>query len=146
MLDLTGRQFGKLTVAWIAAKLPDGRAYWLCFCDCGSYRTEKTTELLSRRTDCCIHEAKVRAHTKHGHAPSSGESAEYLAWQSMIQRCTNPNTKRWKRYGGRGIKVCERWMTFQNFLSDMGFKPEPKRLYSLDRYPNNDGDYELGNC
>jgi hypothetical protein len=62
----------------------------------------------------------------------------------MIQRCRNPENPGWKNYGGRGIKVCERWRSFENFLADMGRKPSP--LHSIDRFPNNDGNYEPGNC
>jgi hypothetical protein len=62
----------------------------------------------------------------------------------MIQRCRNPNNGNYPRYGGRGIKVCERWVRFDNFYADMGTRPSPK--HSLDRYPDNDGNYEPGNC
>lgn len=68
---------------------------------------------------------------------------EYDAWQHMKSRCSNPNDKAYKNYGGRGIKVCDRWMRFLNFLADMGNAPSPE--YSLDRYPKNDGNYEPGN-
>jgi hypothetical protein len=61
----------------------------------------------------------------------------------MIQRCTNPRAKPFKNYGGRGIKVCERWMVFDHFLADMGERPEDR---TLDRYPDNDGNYEPNNC
>jgi hypothetical protein len=64
----------------------------------------------------------------------------------MIQRCTNPNFNRYPDYGGRGILICDRWKDFPNFFADMGLRPEPKKLYSLDRFPNNDGNYEPGNC
>lgn len=64
----------------------------------------------------------------------------------MLQRCTNPKNIKWKRYGGRGIKVCKRWKKFENFIADMGAKPEPKRRFSIDRYPDNDGNYKPSNC
>ena len=66
----------------------------------------------------------------------------YGRWRGMVQRCTDPNYKAYKHYGGRGIKVCERWREFPNFLADMGM---PKRGESLDRIDPN-GHYEPGNC
>src|SRR5206468_3116504 len=67
----------------------------------------------------------------------------YNIWTSMLQRCRNPKVKKYRNYGGRGIKVCERWDKFENFLADMGEAP-PGR--SIDRYPNNDGSYSPDNC
>jgi hypothetical protein len=67
----------------------------------------------------------------------------YDNWWRMIHRCTNSNWKHYKDYGGRGIKVCDRWMKFDNFYIDMG--PRPSDGHSLDRI-NNDGNYEPGNC
>lgn len=70
-------------------------------------------------------------------------SPAYQSWRAMIYRCSNPGSPAYKYYGGRGIKVCKRWLKFENFLEDMGERPEGK---TLDRFPDNDGDYKLKNC
>lgn len=62
----------------------------------------------------------------------------------MNARCGNPKNPNFRYYGGRGIRVCERWSVFENFLADMGRRPG--REYSIDRYPDNNGNYEPGNC
>ena len=79
----------------------------------------------------------------HGHARRKGETPAYCSWRHIIDRCTNPNNIGFKYYGGRGITVCERWRSFENFLEDMGERPNGK---SIDRYPDNDGNYEPDNC
>lgn len=80
---------------------------------------------------------------KHGHATNSATTPIYRIWNTMKQRCTNPNNSHYQYYGARGIKVCARWFhNFQNFLDDMG---EPPHGHQLDRI-NNDGNYEPGNC
>lgn len=69
---------------------------------------------------------------------------EYNSWKGMSQRCYNPKNPDYPNYGARGIKVCDRWKKFANFYADMG--PSPGPGYSIDRYPNRDGDYEPSNC
>lgn len=78
----------------------------------------------------------------HGHAARVGKSATYHTWASMIARCTRPGATSYDEYGAKGIKVCERWLTFENFLTDMGEKP---RGQTLDRIDGN-GNYEPSNC
>jgi len=88
-------------------------------------------------------EKKVHSNYKHGHRYKNGNpSPTYISWMSMKARCQNPNHKYYEYYGGRGIKVCERWMDFANFLEDMGEKSEGLTLDRID----NDGDYEPYNC
>lgn len=67
----------------------------------------------------------------------------YKTWHSMMYRCYNPKSSIWKYYGGKGIKVCGRWHTFENFAADVGERPSPK--HSLDRFPNSSGDYSPDN-
>ncbi len=135
-LQLSGHKFGRLTVLSLARQT-DKHSYWLCRCDCGQSKILRANHFLRGMTlSCgCLHREKV---TTHG----LSRTPEYLVWDGMVQRCTNPKSEAWKYYGGRGIKVCDRWRDFQNFYSDMG--PRPASL-TIDRI-DNDGDYEPGNC
>jgi hypothetical protein len=102
---------------------------------------------------CSQHYQKWRAqgdalaphgNTKHGFSPRNApKSPEYHSWLCMIQRCTNPKQRSYQNYGGRGIKVCERWGKFENFLADMGLRPTPE--HSIERKDVN-GNYEPNNC
>jgi hypothetical protein len=91
------------------------------------------------------HARRSMKHQLHGQATSSStQSSEYKAWNSMKCRCYNPNIKDYKNYGGRGVRVCERWRTsFIDFFQDLGPKPTPE--HSLDRIDVN-GHYEPLNC
>lgn len=79
---------------------------------------------------------------QHGHARKGQKTSEYKAWTSMRERCANPLNQAYRWYGGRGITVCERWKSFDNFIADMG--PRPPGLW-LERV-DNDGNYEPSNC
>ncbi len=86
---------------------------------------------------------KVGLRLRHGHARRGAQTSEHNSWASMIQRCTLVTAAKYPRYGGRGIRVCERWMAFENFYADMGRKPTAG--HSIDRI-DNDGNYDPTNC
>jgi hypothetical protein len=147
LIDLTDRQFGRWTV--IARGPRQGNALtWFCRCECG---TEKFVEGASlRRSDTpksskscgCYRRERI---TRHGQSIRRKRNASaYGIWSAMKDRCSNPSNSEYAAYGGRGIKVCSRWIaSYQAFISDMG--PRPSRRHSIDRI-NNDGNYEPGNC
>ena len=87
-------------------------------------------------------DGKIHKNRTHGEA-FRNTTTEYRIWSGMLARTRNSNHRYFGRYGGRGIKVCDRWLKYENFLTDMGRKPSPE--HSIDRI-NNDGDYEPGNC
>lgn len=82
-------------------------------------------------------------HGEGGRTLWTTRTAEYMAWAGMIQRCTNKKSREYHNYGGRGITVCERWRSYVSFLADVGRRPS--ELYSLDRFPDVNGNYEPGN-
>lgn len=144
--DLAGKKFGSLVVIEQNGRSKGGSVMWLCDCDCGVRKTVRGSHLIRGSiTSCgCNRRLSVAlAATKHGHASGRQPSSTYNSWVRMIDRCTNEHNNRFPRYGGRGIKVCERWKKFENFLADLGEKPD--KALSIDRI-NNDGDYEPGNC
>lgn len=134
-LDLHGQRFGKLT----AVRSLDGK--WVCKCDCGGSSIATASNLRSGNSKSCGCEKRQvlgRSTTLHG----QNATPTNRVWKQMRQRCLNPNHARYKDYGGRGITVCDRWSKFQNFLADMGERPEG---LSLDRR-DNDGPYDPQNC
>lgn len=90
-----------------------------------------------------IDEANGRFLKGHGLKHGMTNSLTYGTWEGMKRRCLNPKDKRFADYGGRGIKICKKWMEFSGFFSDMGVKPSGT---SLDRWPDKNGNYEPGNC
>lgn len=139
-------KYGRWNVLRRSGSIADSPAYE-CRCDCGTVRTVPIRNLrhgTSQSCGCLRIESTRIAHITHGE--SSPSSPEYRAWASMINRCHQSSVpKKINNYQNRGIVVCERWReSFDNFLSDMGRRPSEK--HSLDRYPNNDGNYEPSNC
>lgn len=140
----------------------NGHLFAWCRCTCGKEWRVNEYNLRSGNTKSCgCYATSVRRsprpsmrvkrdpkpkRVKHGATSGSGyRSPEYRSWLKMKERCLNPNHVHYDRYGGRGVKVCERWSnSFVAFLEDMGSKPTTD--HSIDRFPEKDGNYEPGNC
>lgn len=140
-LELTGKKFNNLTVIGFNSVIKE-KTHWDCICDCGNKTVVGGYDLKSGNTKSCgCIQAKNRV--KHGNSPRKRATPEYKSYYAMIQRCTNENAKGFENYGGRGIRVCDRWMDFNVFLKDMGKKPSPE--HSIERIEVN-GNYEPSNC
>lgn len=116
-----------------------------CKCSCGAtpkVALERLNAGITRSCGCLQAEITKKRSSIHLHNQVGKRSKAYRAWAHMRQRCQNKNDRSYPDYGGRGIKVCERWESFTNFLEDMG---EPKENESIDRI-DNEGNYEPGNC
>lgn len=145
LIDLTSQRFGRLVVlerSTDAKKQPQ----WLCVCDCGTQCVVMGAHLRWGHTlscGCLQIERAGDAGRTHGEAGSK-RTAEYRAWALMLRRCNNPNSHEFKYYGGRGITVCAEWLnSYEAFLAHLGRRPSPQ--HSVDRFPDNNGNYEPGN-
>lgn len=136
-LDISGERFGRLTAI---RRL--GRK-WECVCDCGEITAVDISHLRRGNTKSCgclNSEITGARNTTHGMT----DTPTFIVWQGMLARCLNPKATSYRNYGARGVSVCPRWRdSFENFLADMGGRPKGM---TLDRHPNNDGNYEPGNC
>jgi hypothetical protein len=141
--DISGQRFGRLVAASVHRR-GVANTQWLCHCDCGGETISTMQDLRkghTRSCGCLMRERTAgmgRANRQHG----LHKDTTYYIWSGAIQRCHNPKNKDFKRYGARGITVCERWRSFVNFLADMGERPEGM---TLDREDNDLG-YSKANC
>lgn len=136
--QLIGTKFGRWTVENFSGTDDNYMRHWWCRCDCGVQRIVKEQRLTGGTSQSCGCLARAKV-TKHG----LSTSGIYRRWWAMMNRCYLSTSRSFHRYGGRGIKVCERWHDFESFLADMGLPPNPAA--QLER-TNNNGNYEPGNC
>lgn len=146
--DLTGLAFGRWIVVEYAGRYRGyGGAVWKCRCQCGKEKLVRAEQLTGggSKSCGCIGRELLAERNRKGAVHGLTNSPEYNSWMAMKARCYNPTDKDFHRYGARGITVCKRWLdSFVDFLADMG--PRPSLRYTIDRYPNNDGNYEPDNC
>lgn len=145
--DLTGQAFGRLTVIERAPNKGTGaetRAMWRCVCECGGESVIACHTLKGGNTRSCGC-LRVETGVKNGKARRTHgmkNTQAWVCWMSMGQRCRNKNRDDFHNYGGRGITICDRWESFENFLQDMG---QPPAGMSIERNDVN-GNYEPSNC
>lgn len=137
-----GEVYGRLKITKFCGRNKYGNLIWDCICTCGIRCSVSSSNLLSgSNVSCGCHKAELtrKRNLTHGlsHLP------EYSVWLGMKARCNNPNNADWKSYGGRGIKLVDRWNSFDVFYSDMG--PIPSSKYTIERIDNNKN-YSPNNC
>lgn len=139
--DITGLKFGRLT-ALTRIGTRNGKARWRFRCACGRNVDRDLYEVFHNETASCRF-CGVESRIKHGCARQKNTEPAYRIWLGMRQRCSNPKATGYQNYGGRGIRVCERWTSFEHFWTDMG--PRPTSAHSIER-KNSNGNYCPENC
>lgn len=145
--DLSGKIFSRLTVVSLGRRCDrSGAYYWKCKCECGVITDVRSDQLWSGGSKSCGC-LQIEASTTHGlfrAGPGASKNPAYKSWMAMIMRCLFPEAKGYSVYGGAGVKIDPKWMIFENFLVDMG--PRPSTTHTIDRFPDQKGDYAPGNC
>lgn len=137
-IDLTGLRYGRLFIVQ-KTKSIRGQTYYMCRCDCGNEKEIRGAHIKHGATKSCGCLRHIGYTITHG----MSQTDEFKIWAGILSRCTNPNRKSYKDYGGRGIKVSPSWETFENFYTDMG--PRPSKKHSIDRIDVDSG-YSSENC
>lgn len=149
-LDLSGKIFGRLIVLERTKVAGANNAMWLCRCDCGNETVAAAANLGRTKFSCgCFKSESARASLRVNRLARDdlhglSHTDEWKTWSKIRSGCYNPNIERYPYYGGKGIRVCDRWLnSFENFYSDMGRRPSKR--HSIDRI-DVDKDYEPSNC
>lgn len=144
-IELTGLRFERLLVTGFAGRSVSGQYMWDCVCDCGAKRRINGVNLRSGMTKSCgcYSRDATRARPSATRIHGLSKTGAYQTWRSMLNRCYRKDAHAYERYGGRGIRVCDRWKDdFMAFYADMGDRPIGMTI----ERNNNDGNYEPGNC
>lgn len=148
MNNLTGMRFGRLMALSYEKKKSGNRKriFWLCRCDCGKtsiVHSDVLTRNVVKSCGCLRAEVTRKRSLRHGGSVGYKECKEYKAWSHAKSRCYNPNDLKYKNYGARGIKMCDKWLNDYNaFWEDMGKCPDGLTLDRIDVH----GNYEPSNC
>lgn len=139
-----GQRFGRLTVLEIDPEIrADSQRRWLCQCECGQATSQPASVLTSGRVLSCGCQRRQWVKTRNTTHGLSRKVPEYEVWKGMLARCRDPRNISYPWYGGRGVTVCERWKSFENFYADMGPRPTPK--HQIDRMDST-SEYAPTNC
>ena len=143
-IDMHGLRFGRLVVTSCAGRQHNRKYKWNAVCDCGTQVCTDGADLRSGTTQSCgcLQREKARKSGDRTRTHGMSSTSTYSIWDSMLPRCNNAPRKDFFRYGGKGVTVCDRWNSFENFLADMGHRPDG---CSIDRINNNLG-YSPENC
>lgn len=144
-IDISGKIFSRLTAIECVGSDSRQESIWKCLCECGNITNVRSSSLRNGSTQSCgclNKELAAGRAIKHGHTDNGYQSGTYQSWASMKKRCYDPAQHNYERYGGSGIDVCESWLnSFENFLQDMGERPDGTSLDRIDStkgyYPEN---------